>query len=138
MKKANGYYFWLGLGVLSLFIFALTCIRPIRAIGFSNGILPFLLDGKIQHKIGELLLWIPFFYIGLSTFDLNRSELLQLIDRYRWPMFFGGLLNLISWFSLKDQAWWHPFCWFIFFWGLFAVPVCKRLFLPRAKVDSPA
>lgn len=132
MKKKLGFYHWVKMGFVGLFIFMLTCIRPIREIGFSSGFQPFLYDGTMQHKVGELFLWIPFFYIGLSTFNLDRTALLQLIERCRWPMFLGGLLNLISWFSLKGVVWWHPFCWVIFLWGVFAVPLCKHLFLPRA------
>ncbi|MEM8906315.1 MAG: hypothetical protein AAGD05_00600 [Bacteroidota bacterium] len=127
---------WLILGGLALFAFLLTCIRPIRALGFSNGWLPFLLDGTLQHKLGEVLLWIPFYYIGLSTFHQTQSDLLQRILSFRWSMLLGGILNLIAWWSLRHDVWWHLFCWVIFFWGLFAVPLCKRLFLPRA-MDAP-
>ncbi len=132
-KVDNAYYIWLGAGILAMLIFALTCIRPIQRIGFSDGFLPFLYDGTIQHKIGELFLWIPFFYIGLNTFSKNRAELNALIERYRWSMMFGGFLNLVAWFSLKDVMWWHPFCWVVFFWGLFAVPLCRFLFLERLR-----
>jgi len=138
MRLEKSYNWWLSLGALALVLFFLTCIRHLRRLGISDGLQPYVFDGTIQHKVGELFLWIPFYFIGLATFHKTKSELEQMIYRFAPLMFLGGVLNLISWFSLKSVVIWHPFCWVVFFWGLFAVPLCKWLFLPRAKADQTA
>jgi len=133
LDKPIGFYVWSFLGILGALIFLYTCIRPVRVIGFDSGWLPFLLDGTLQHKLGEVFLWVPFFFAGLFTYTKSQLELNQFIERWKYPMMLGGILNLISWFDLKDDVWWHPFCWVVLFWGIFGAWLCRKLFLPRAS-----
>ena len=127
------YLFWRKFGITVFTIFTLTCIRIIYNIGFSQGIFAILSEPRIMHKIGELFLIVPFYFIYLYTYTHPRKRINQMITWSAIPMFIGGSMNAYAWFELKDMVFWHPFCWILFLWGLFAVPISKKFFLPLAK-----
>ena len=102
-------------------------------VGYENGNLSIWEIPHMQHKIGEIFLVIPFFFIFLGTYTKNKESLNKMINWSALPMFIGGSMNLYAWFELKDLVLWHPFCFVVFAWGLLAVPICRKYFLPMAK-----
>ena len=80
-------------------------------------------DGVIQHKIGELMVAIPFVAILALSNLWAREKLFSLVRRTRFVMITGGLLNALAWYSLREKVEADSFlriwCLIIFVFGLF-------------------
>ena len=116
--------FWLIL-VVALIAFGWMIAELVRVFfevksrfGFSA--VPF--DGVIQHKIGELMVGVPFVAILALSNLWTREKVLSLIRQTRLVMITGGLLNALAWFSLREKVGSDSFlriwCLIIFVFGL--------------------
>ena len=106
-----------------------------------SGITSLPFDGVIQHKVGELMVATPLFLLLLLSNRWPKGNLLALVNRTRIIMIFGGLLNGLAWYSLREREAWDSFfrvwCLILLFVGLLAPQVAKRL-IGRANIETPS
>ena len=80
-------------------------------------------DGVIQHKIGELMVGIPFVAILAFSNIWSPEKAFVFIRRMRIVMITGGLLNALAWYSLREKveadSFLRVWCLVIFVFGLF-------------------
>lgn len=60
-------------------------------------------DGVVQHKIGELMVGVPFAAVLALSNLRAREKVFSLIGKTRVVMIAGGLLNALAWFSLRER-----------------------------------
>lgn len=117
--------FWLILFV-SLIAFGWMIAELLRAyfeIKNVNGLSAIPFDGVMQHKIGELMVGIPFVAILAFSNIWSLEKTFVFIRRMRIVMITGGLLNALAWYSLREKveadSFLRVWCLVIFVFGLF-------------------
>lgn len=89
------------------------------------------LDGVIQHKVGELMIFVSFFSILLFSKIWTKERVFALADKIKFVMLIGGILNGLAWLTVSDKlAWSHSFrlwCLFLLIFGQIAAPIAKWL-----------
>ena len=78
-------------------------VRAVLEVGNQAGVQAVFWDGVVQHKVGELMVGVPFVAI-LALANLWPKERVRVwIRRTVVLMVIGGLLNVIAWYSLRDR-----------------------------------
>jgi hypothetical protein len=116
--------FWL-IFVVSLIAFG-WMIAELGRVFFEveshSGLSAVVFDGVAQHKIGELMVGIPFVAVLALSNLWAREKVFSLIRRTRIVMITGGLLNALAWYSLREKVGADSFlriwCLIIFVFGL--------------------
>lgn len=87
-------------------------VRVFWQITATSGPAAALRDGVTLHKIGELLIIIPFMSVVLRpTFGRpDRDFSAALMQRLRLAMLAGALLNGYAWLELRQRVEWHSWC----------------------------
>jgi hypothetical protein len=116
------FNFWL-IFVVGIVAFGWMIAELVRAFFEAPpGLAAVALDGVIQHKVGELMVGIPFVAVlALSNlWPPERTRLL--IKRTRFVMIAGGVLNVLAWYTLGDKflagSFLRIWCLVIFVFGL--------------------
>ena len=117
--------FWLIL-VVGLFAFGWMTVELVRVffeVKSQSGLSAVPFDGVMQHKIGELMVGIPFVAVLALSNLWAREKVLSLIRQTRLVMITGGLLNALAWYSLREKveadSFLRVWCLVIFVFGLF-------------------
>src|SRR5687767_1935695 len=99
-------------------------VRVVFEVGNQSGLAAVPLDGVVQHKVGELMVGVPFVSILALTNLWSAAKIRLLIRRSVIVMVVGGLLNALAWYSLRDRVAASDFlriwCLIIFAFGLSA------------------
>ena len=126
------FWLWLTFGIFSLYTFiklAIPKIKEVHAIGKKRA---WFLDSRITHKVAELMIWIPFFFIILWTINYPAGTILYFIDYTEPIMVAGGILAGYSYFDAKGKYWWAHAMWLLMIWGIFGAWMAKNWVLPWA------
>jgi len=126
------FWLWLFFGLFALYTFvklAIPKIKEVHSIGKKRA---WFLDSRITHKVAELLIWIPFFFIILWTIKYPAGTILYFIDYTEGIMAFGGLLAGYSYFDARGKYWWANVIWLLFIWGIFGGWLARNWVLPWA------
>ena len=88
-------------------------------------------DGVVEHKIGELMVGVPFVAILALSNLWNVNRIYQIIRYARPVMIVGGILNALAWFNLGDRIpatdFLRIWCLIIFAFGLIGAWLLGRL-----------
>ncbi len=98
--------FWL-IFVVALIAFGWMIAELLRVffeVKSQSGLSAVPFDGVMQHKIGELMVGIPFVAVLAVSNLWAREKVLYLIRRTRFVMIIGGLLNALAWYSLREKV----------------------------------
>lgn len=98
--------FWLIFGV-ALFAFGWMIVELLRVlfeVTTLSGLSAVPFDGVIQHKIGELMVGIPFVAILAFSNLWSREKIFSFIRLTQIVMITGGLLNALAWYSLREKV----------------------------------
>ena len=116
--------FWL-IFVVALIAFGWMIAKLLRVffeVKSQSGLSAIPFDGVMQHKIGELMVGIPFVAILDLSNLWTREKVFSLIRQTRFVMITGGLLNGLAWYSLGEKVGADSFlriwCLVIFVFGL--------------------
>jgi Na+-transporting methylmalonyl-CoA/oxaloacetate decarboxylase beta subunit len=116
--------FWL-IFVVALIAFTWMSVELFRVffeVKSQSGLSAVLFDGVMQHKIGELMVGIPFVAVLALSNLWAREKVLSLIRQTQFVMIMGGLLNALAWYSLREKVEADSFlriwCLVIFVFGL--------------------
>jgi hypothetical protein len=116
--------FWLIL-VVALIAFGWMLVELVRVffeVKSQSGLSAIPLDGVMQHKIGELMVGVPFVAILALSNLWTRDKVSSLIRQTRIVMITGGLLNALAWYRLREKVGADSFlriwCLIIFVFGL--------------------
>jgi hypothetical protein len=111
-------------------------VRVLRQVIAQQGAVGIIIDGVIQHKIGEILVAAPLFLLTLLSDKWSKDKLLRLVSYTEFVMVAGGLLNALAWFNLGEQEDWTSFfriwCLVLFVTGFFGAFI-GRWFVRKAK-----
>ncbi len=107
--------------------------RVVWQIGSQSGVWAIFGDGVAQHKIGELLIIIPFIIIAINSNFWPPARLRAFLSRGQWAMIAGGLLNGYAWFQLRYRVDWHFWCLALLFWGVVFGPLFGRMMIKIAE-----
>ncbi len=106
-----------------------------------SGISSAVLDGVLQHKVGELMICAPLFLILVLGNKWSKEKVAALTDRMRALMIAGGLLNALAWYSLREREAWDSFfrvwCLILLFAGLFGSQIAKWV-VSKSQEESSA
>ncbi len=116
--------FWL-ISVVALIAFGWMTVELFRVffeVKSQSGLSAVPFNGVMQHKIGELMVGIPFVAILALSNLWTREKVFSFIKRTRFVMITGGLLNALAWYSLREKVGADSFlriwCLIIFIFGL--------------------
>ncbi len=130
--RAVMYYAWIALGVFFLWSFVKLAIPKIKEVKAMKDWKKWFTESSITHKVAELFIWIPSFFIILWTFYESKNEILQLIDYTDELMIIGGVLAFYSFFDARNKYWWaYPFL-IIGLWGIFGGWLARNFLIPLA------
>ncbi len=90
-------------------------------------------DGVLQHKIGELLLIIPFLVLAVNSSVWLPERLRRFYHRTVWLMVVGGLLNGYAWLELRHRVDWHIWCLILLGWGVVFGPLLGMMMIKIAE-----
>jgi hypothetical protein len=136
MKKFNQRLMWLVVVAALLWLCA-ELVRVSGEVRAASGWAGLPFDGVVQHKVGELLIAIPFAAVTLLTYMWEEGRLLLLIRRTRAAMWLGGILNGVAWLSLRHIKVWHPYCLLLLVFGLVG-PWVAGLLVRKTKAAEAA
>lgn len=119
MNSIRTVYFAVIIGLAGLIY---DFVRYISKISYSIWSKNFLLDGVIQHKIGEFIIFIVLMSIVIYSKSHTKEAVLQLSKKLYPFIILGGVLNLIAWFDVVDRASWHIWCLILFVVSLVFYP----------------
>ena len=126
------YYTWIAIGVLFLWSFVKLAIPKIKEVRQQEDWKKWFTESIITHKVAELCIWVPSFFIILWAFYESKNSMLSLIDHTDEIMMFGGILGFYSFFDARKKYWWaYPFL-IICLWGIFGGWLARNYILPFA------
>lgn len=125
--KKKVYQFWDKAGKVVLVLFILSIVRILITMDFLKPYGYWIL----LHKLGEVILFVPFYRAGMMSQHGRDRKVLRYLNRWQYVMLFGGVLNLLAGEGLKGIVWWDWFCGVIFIIGVIAQPLGKWLFTQR-------
>lgn len=130
--RAVMYYAWMAFGLFFLWSFIKLAIPKIKEVHQMNDWKKWFTESTITHKVAELCIWVPSFFIILWTFYESKINILSLIDYTEEIMIIGGLLGFYSFFDARTKYWWaYPFL-VISLWGIFGGRLARNFILPFA------
>ena len=125
------FYGWIVLGIYFLWLFIKLAIPKIKEVHAMNDNYAWFKESTITHKVSELLIWVPSFFLILFSFYRPTSFLLNFLDYTEEIMFIGGIIGLYSIIdAVKKGHWWaYPFI-LIALMGIFAGWLGRNMFIP--------
>lgn len=134
MKKFYLLLIWFVV-IAAVLVLCAELIRVLGEVVAATGWTGIPFDGVVQHKVGELLIAIPFGALTLLKRVWNRERLLLLIRRTQVSMWLGAILNGVAWLSLRHTKDWHPWCLLLLVFG-FVGPWLARQLVGRIRPAS--
>jgi len=130
--RAVMYYAWIVLGLFFAWSFIKLAIPKIREVREQKDWKKWFTESSITHKVAELFIWIPSFFIVLLAFYEPKKSVELLIDYTDELMILGGVLGFYSFFDARKKYWWaYPFL-IICLWGIFGGWLARHYILPFA------
>ncbi|NNE28768.1 MAG: hypothetical protein HKN16_03990 [Saprospiraceae bacterium] len=126
------FWVWVAFGIWACYQFIVMAIPKVEEVHKLGKKRAWLLDSRISHKMAELLIWIPFYFIVLWVINHPEQEVLPLIEGSEMFMVAGGLLAAFSWFDAKGKYWWANVIWLLAAWGIFGGWIARNWILPFA------
>ncbi len=121
-KRTVNFGFLLVVGIIAFGWLIAELLRIFFEVKSQSGLSAVVFDGVIQHKIGELMVAVPFFAVLALSNLWSREKLSFFIRRTRFVMITGGLLNALAWYTLREKVGADSFlriwCLVIFVFGL--------------------
>ncbi len=122
-KRTVNFWLIFVAGIIAFGWMIAELLRVLFEVKNRTGLSVIPLDGVVQHKIGELMVSVPFVAILALSNLRAREKLFSFIRRTRFIMITGGLLNALAWYSLREKVEADSFlriwCLIIFVFGLF-------------------
>jgi len=123
---------WIVLAVVTLFL-AEELVRVLWYVAGQWGFVSLFTDGAALHKVGELMILVPFFVFVHFNGLWETARLEKYVRKVRWVIWAGGVLVLVATFDLfgrVDWVWWTiPLVLF----ALLFPPIMKRWARLKAK-----
>jgi hypothetical protein len=126
MKGFNLRLMWLVV-TAALLVLCAALGRVVMEVLATEGWAGVPFDGVVQHKVGELLIAIPFAVLAPLSRVWDGERLQLFILRTRVSMLLGAILNGVAWLSLRYSKSWHPWCLLLLVFGLAGPWVALRL-----------
>ncbi len=122
-KRTVNFWLIFVVGIIAFGWMIAELLRVLFEVKDRTGLSAIPFDGVVQHKIGELMVSVPFVAILALSNLWAREKLFSFIRRTRFIMITGGLLNALAWYSLREKVEADSFlriwCLIIFVFGLF-------------------
>lgn len=122
-KRTVNFWLIFVAGIIAFGLMIAELLRVLFEVKNRIGLSAIPFDGVVQHKIGELMVSVPFVAILALSNLWAREKLFSFIRRTRFIMITGGLLNTLAWYSLREKVEADSFlriwCLIIFVSGLF-------------------
>lgn len=120
----------LSIGLVGFGIMFYELVKAVAKIVNHSGITAVFLSGRIQHGIGELMIFVTFFSLLLLGKIWTKARIFALADRLKFVMMGGGLLNGLALFNTisENSDWIYLFrfwCLFLLIFGQIAASVAK-------------
>lgn len=117
------YYLWVLFGLSMLWLFIKLAIPKIKEVRAMDSTKAWFTESSITHKVAELFIWIPSYFIILWCLGGHSESALNLLDWTDEWMIFGGVMGFYSFFDARTKYWWaYPFL-LICLWGIFGGPL---------------
>ncbi len=132
MNKAR-FNFWIIAiaGTLAFGWMIAELVRALINVVDQAGLSAIVWDGVVHHKVGELLVGIPFVAILALSNVWPKEKVRSLIRPSAVVMVIGGLLNAIAWYTLRHTVAAGEFlriwCLIIFVFGLTGAWISGRM-----------
>lgn len=130
-KRALNFWFLLIVGIIAFGWMIAELLRVFFEVESRAGLRAVPFNGVIQHKIGELMVAVPFLAALVLSNVWSREKVFSFIRRTRFVMIAGGLLNALAWSSLRETVGADSFlriwCLVIFVFGLTGSWLLMRL-----------
>lgn len=137
-KRAINFWFLIVVGIVAFGWLITELLLVFFDVKSRSGLAAAAFDGVIQHKIGEIMVAVPFFAVLVLSNLWSPEKISSLIRRTRLVMITGGLLNALAWYSLREKVEADSFlriwCLVIFVFGLVGSWLLSRM-LNRTKND---
>ncbi len=121
-KRIFSFWVMTAVGVVAFGWMIAELVRVVLEVANASGFRSLLMDGVVQHKVGELMVGIPFVTILALSNLWAKERVRSLIRGLAAVMLVGGVLNAIAWYSLSDRIAAGDFlriwCLIIFVFGL--------------------
>ena len=121
-KRAVNFWLILVVALIAFGWMIAELVRVFFEVKSQSGLSAIPFDGVMQHKIGELMVGVPFVAILALSNLWAREKVSSLIRQTRIVMITGGLLNALAWYSLREKVGADSFlriwCLIIFVFGL--------------------
>lgn len=128
--KSIFFYSWIIFGIAMALLFIKLAIPKIKDVRALNDPWAWITDSRMSHKLAELMIWIPFYFIILWSLYEATGEVAQFIDKTEWLMIIGGILAAYSFFDARGKYWWAYAMWGMMIWGLFGPWFGRTYVLP--------
>ncbi len=113
------FYGWILFGISMLLLFIKLAIPKIQEVRAMDSTKAWFTESSITHKVAELFIWIPFYFIILWCINGYTDSALKLVDWSEEWMLLGGILGFYSFIDARKKYWWaYPFL-LICLWGVF-------------------
>ena len=130
-KRLLNFWIITAVGTLAFGWMIVELVRVLLEVGNERGFQAVPLDGVIQHKVGELMVGVPFVSMLALSNLWPKEKVRALIRRSVLVMVTGGLLNAVAWFSLRDRLppgdFLRIWCLVIFAFGLIGAWLLARM-----------
>lgn len=126
------FWIWSLFGIFALFTFVKMAIPKIKEVHAVGKRTTWFVDSRITHKVAELFIWIPFFFIILFSCYKPADAILPFVDKTEAIMIIGGVLAGYSFFDARGKYWWANVIWLLALWGIFGGWLARNVVLPFA------
>ena len=121
-KRAVNFWLVLVIAVIAFGWMIAELVRVFFEVKTQSGVSALPFDGVMQHKVGELMVAVPFIAVVALSNLWTREKVFSLIKQVQVVMIAGGLLNILAWYSLRERIGADSFlriwCLIIFVFGL--------------------
>lgn len=103
-KRAVNFWFIFVVASIAFGWMIAELFRVVFEVESRSGLSAVPFDGVVQHKIGELMVGIPFVTVLALSNLWAREKVHSLVSQTRLVMITGGLLNTLAWYSLREKV----------------------------------
>ena len=124
------FYCWSVFGVIALGLFIKMAIPKVKEAMAKKDSSVWWKDSVLTHKVAELLIWIPFYFVILWSLYEPPTEVQSFVDRTDWVMIIGGLIAFYSFFDARKKYWWAYPILILALWGILGPWLSLNYVLP--------